>query len=234
MSITVERISDAQAEKVIQTGEGQFSDIKAIEIAPKTLTKCISAFANSDGGDLYVGIAEIDRAANLRKWDGFTNQESANGHLQIFEELFPLGTDFQYDLCNPYGGVVRDKAGNLYGTTYQCGSSGFGTVWKLDKTGKETVMHNFKGGAKDGSYPGYGGLILDAAGKLQKPDYTAAWYARSGDKEQALKWLRIDLLRIAQFHCLGKKNLSCFACSHKVYLVEIGYRRTEPFQQLSA
>jgi uncharacterized repeat protein (TIGR03803 family) len=70
------------------------------------------------------------------------------------------------DGCNPYGGVVRDQSGNLYGTTYQCGFSGFGTVWKLDKTGKETVMHNFKGGAKDGSYPGYGGLIMDAAGNL--------------------------------------------------------------------
>ena len=34
---------------------------------------------------------------------------------------------------------------------------------------------------------------LYAAGKVYEPDYIATWYARSGDKEQALKWLRIDL-----------------------------------------
>ena len=52
MSITVERVSAAQAERVAKIEEGQFSDVKAIDIAPAKLTKTISAFANSDGGDL--------------------------------------------------------------------------------------------------------------------------------------------------------------------------------------
>lgn len=96
--ITIEQISDEQADRIIHTDEGQFSDVKAIEIAPAKLTKAVSAFANSDGGDLYVGIAE-DKSdgIEIRRWEGFQNQEAANGHLQIFEQLFPLGTDFQYE-----------------------------------------------------------------------------------------------------------------------------------------
>jgi ATP-dependent DNA helicase RecG len=96
--INVEIIGNAQAEKIIQTSEGQFADVKAIEIEPSKLTKTISAFANSDGGDLYVGIRESGRMLSpTREWRGFANEEAANGHLQIFEKLFPLGTDFQYE-----------------------------------------------------------------------------------------------------------------------------------------
>jgi uncharacterized repeat protein (TIGR03803 family) len=48
---------------------------------------------------------------------------------------------------NPYAGVIRDPAGNLYGTTYSGGASGQGVVFKLDTTGTETVLHSFTGGA---------------------------------------------------------------------------------------
>ena len=95
--IDVEIISDEQAGKIVQVTEGQFADVKAIEIEPSKLTKTISAFANSDGGDLYIGVRESGRSATTRGWVGFRNVEAANGHLQIFERLFPLGTDFQYE-----------------------------------------------------------------------------------------------------------------------------------------
>lgn len=107
MSITVERISEAQSEKILQTEEGQFSDHKAIAVAPAKLTRAVSAFANSDGGDLYIGINEPG-GDGRREWAGFANQEAANGHIQIFEALFPLGTDFHYEFLRADGrrGVV--------------------------------------------------------------------------------------------------------------------------------
>jgi uncharacterized repeat protein (TIGR03803 family) len=59
-----------------------------------------------------------------------------------------------------------DKNGNLYGTTYDCGSSSYmGTVWKVSKKGAETVLHSFHGGATDGQSP-YAGVVLDAHGNL--------------------------------------------------------------------
>jgi ATP-dependent DNA helicase RecG len=109
MPIAIEHILSVQTDRLIQISEGQFSDVKAIEITPAKLTKLISAFANSDGGDLYVGIAEVSKAGIIsREWAGFTNQEAANGHLQIFEQLFPLGTDFQYEFlaCGTRRGLV--------------------------------------------------------------------------------------------------------------------------------
>ena len=65
---------------------------------------------------------------------------------------------------NPYGGVIRDSAGNLYGTTGAGGTSGYGVVFKLDKAGQETVLYAFTGGA-DGGYS-YAGVIRDSAGNL--------------------------------------------------------------------
>jgi len=58
--------------------------------------------------------------------------------------------------------LARDKAGNLYGTTYSGGTGGLGTVFKIDSAGKETVLYNFTG-YSDGGDP-EPGVILDAAG----------------------------------------------------------------------
>ncbi len=64
----------------------------------------------------------------------------------------------------PLGGVIRDRAGNLYGTTFWGGSSGLGTVFKLDTAGTFTILHSFSGGS-DGNGP-YAGVIMDNAGNL--------------------------------------------------------------------
>ena len=70
------------------------------------------------------------------------------------------------DGSHPNAGLVRDKLGNLYGTTTNGGtaSCGCGTVFKIDTTGKETVLYSFTGGA-DGKFP-EAPLILDATGNL--------------------------------------------------------------------
>ncbi len=62
------------------------------------------------------------------------------------------------------GPLVRDSAGNIYGTTYFGGANGDGVVFKLDLAGKETVLHSFTGGA-DGAFPEVG-VILDSRNNL--------------------------------------------------------------------
>ena len=74
----------------------------------------------------------------------------------------------------PYGGIISDSAGNFYGTTFSGGDLtcnqraffglGCGTVFKLDATGHETVLHAFTG-VPDGAGP-QGGLVEDAEGDL--------------------------------------------------------------------
>jgi len=68
------------------------------------------------------------------------------------------------DGANPFAGLIMDAAGNLYGTTLYGGGSNSGTVFEIDSTGKETVLHSFTGGA-DGGNP-QAGLVLDQAGNL--------------------------------------------------------------------
>jgi uncharacterized repeat protein (TIGR03803 family) len=65
---------------------------------------------------------------------------------------------------DPQANVIRDATGNLYGTTFYGGSVGQGIAFKVDTTGKETVLHQFSD-TPDGSMP-LAGLILDAAGNL--------------------------------------------------------------------
>lgn len=66
---------------------------------------------------------------------------------------------------NPVGGVVLDKAGNLYGTTFDGGVNGGGTVYQLSLKGGTwtfTVLYSFTG-----SYGGpYNKLTLDANGDI--------------------------------------------------------------------
>ena len=95
MSINVSSVSEEQYQKILSIEEGQFADVKSTDVSPGKLTQHISALANSDGGELYVGIDEIG-VEKKRKWRGFSDQEHANGHIQAFEALFPLGQDFQY------------------------------------------------------------------------------------------------------------------------------------------
>jgi len=85
-------------------------------------------------------------------------------HAEKFKVLyaFPGGTNGS----TPAGKLILDASGNLYGTTEYTRAqyTGYGTVFKLDSTGKETVLYVFTGGA-DGAWP-YGGLVQDAAGNL--------------------------------------------------------------------
>jgi len=79
--------------------EGHFCDLKSVEISPAKLTRTISAFSNSEGGELFIGIDE-DSETGTRTWRGFETPEAANGYIQAFEEFFPLGTDYSYDFLN--------------------------------------------------------------------------------------------------------------------------------------
>jgi len=74
---------------------------------------------------------------------------------------------------HPWAGVVRDSEGNLYGATVAGGTgpnctseeNGCGTLYKVDKTGKETILHSFTGNGADFP-PIYATLTLDAKGNI--------------------------------------------------------------------
>jgi uncharacterized repeat protein (TIGR03803 family) len=70
-----------------------------------------------------------------------------------------------WDGAYPNGPLLSAGAGIFYGTTSSLGlRNNYGTVFKIDSTGRETVLYRFTGGA-DGANP-VGSLVLDAAGNL--------------------------------------------------------------------
>ncbi len=110
MPFEIVQISDPQqVRKIIATEEGHFADVKAIEAKPSKLTEDISAFANADGGELFIGIDQGTDGVGrkTRTWRGFEDAEAANGHIQAFEKYFPLSSEFQYEfLASAFPGLV--------------------------------------------------------------------------------------------------------------------------------
>lgn len=69
-------------------------------------------------------------------------------------------------------GLIMDKKGNLYGTTFFGGDGGgcsCGTIFRLAPDGREKVLYAFKGG-NDGDYP-FSGVIADAQHNLYGTTY---------------------------------------------------------------
>lgn len=91
------QITESQAELILGYEEGHFLDLKSVDIPPAKLTHTISAFSNASGGELLIGVDEkVVDGKKVRTWRGFPDVESANAHLQVFEQLFPLGQYYSY------------------------------------------------------------------------------------------------------------------------------------------
>ena len=129
----------------------------------------------SDGASGMAGRLILDKAGNLY---GVATTGGANGSGVAFELVrgqtgqFTFKTLYAFkgqpDAGFPYGGLLFDKAGNLYGTTYYDGANDLGSVYQLapqsDGTFKERVLYSFKGTA-DGDGP-ISTLVADQAGNL--------------------------------------------------------------------
>jgi len=123
----------------------------------------------SGGANPRYGHLAMDNLGNLY---GVTEQGGDYGYGVLYKlskdgkftvlHSFAGGTS---DGCTPYGSLLLDKAGNLYGTTWACGSNNYGTIWKASKKGKETILHNLAGGKSDGCDPA-AGVARDPKGNL--------------------------------------------------------------------
>jgi uncharacterized repeat protein (TIGR03803 family) len=109
------------------------------------------------------------------KGDLYGTTELGGKHKSgIIFELSPKGVEtVLYSFCSkkkctdgstPFGTLVADKAGNLYGTTSAGGALNLGVVFKIAKDGSESVLHSFKGNS-DGATP-MGGLLMTSSGTM--------------------------------------------------------------------
>ena len=144
----------------------------------------------------------IDSSGNLY---GTTYSGGANGYGTVFELVNSSGTYTEKvlysfaasidpntgflvgDGAHPQAGLIMDSSGNLYGTTYQGGAIGAGTVFELVNSSgsySENVLYNFAPTVSgicvigcafvyigDGAFP-QAGLIMDSSGNLYGTTYT--------------------------------------------------------------
>jgi uncharacterized repeat protein (TIGR03803 family) len=111
-------------------------------------------------GNLF-GTTSVGGTANAGT--AFELTRSNNGWAESVIYNFQAGNDG----AAPASGLVRDSAGNLYGTTQNGGSGGCGAVYELSNNGvgwTERVLYSFQCAA-DGKNP-VGGVIFDQAGNL--------------------------------------------------------------------
>jgi uncharacterized repeat protein (TIGR03803 family) len=135
------------------------------------------SFGNAPDGNYPAASLTIDRNGNLY---GTTLEGGMFGAGIVFQ-LSPANghwvNTILYNFCrqnscedgsSPYGSLILDSRGNLYGTTYQGGAYGYGVAFELKKTPNgawvESILHSFGNGI-DGAGP-LAGMIFDKAGNL--------------------------------------------------------------------
>jgi uncharacterized repeat protein (TIGR03803 family) len=149
------------------TGGGSARLGTVFKLDPNGVETVLHSFTGDDGahpagsltldeaGNIY-GTTRIGGASDL----GTVFKLDPDGNLSLLHS-FQGGTDG----AQPRGSLIRDAAGNLYGTTFFGGFGGRGTVFKIDALGNESVIHAFQGVPFDGAYPA-ADLVQDAAGNL--------------------------------------------------------------------
>jgi len=129
--------------------------------------------SNATDGTNPIGGLIFDAAGNLYgttflggKFSAGTVFELSPGRGGSWSEslLYSFGNGGD-DGQHPLAGVVRDLAGNIYGTTNNGGAYTWGTVFELSPTGggwTESLLYTFSGGGNPVLCP----LILDATGNV--------------------------------------------------------------------
>jgi uncharacterized repeat protein (TIGR03803 family) len=150
------KITPTGSETVIHTFTG-----------PDGAEPSINLLSNGAGGGYgvteYGGSGPCNGFGQTPNGCGAVFELNSRGNESVFYSF--LGAP---DGRSPSPGLIKDAAGNLYGTTALGGASNLGTVFEVDASGNETVLYSFSG--TDGEYP-EAGVIEDAAGNL----YGTTW-----------------------------------------------------------
>ena len=152
---------------------GTYGDGTVFELSPGTngqwIETVIHTFAGGTDGESPSSGLIFDKAGNLY---GTAAYGGANGSGVVFE-LSPQGSSWSYQVLYSFGAyplsgdgfgpnstLVFDKAGNLYGTTYEGGEAecfqGCGVVFELSPGPNgwtEKVLHAFASDGIDGEFP---------------------------------------------------------------------------------
>jgi uncharacterized repeat protein (TIGR03803 family) len=140
-----------------------------------------AGYKKGDGSFPYAGLL-MDKSGSLYGATQTGGSKVCRGGCGTVFKLTPTASGYSESILyaflgkndgeDPYGTLVADSLGALYGTTYAGGSAGFGTVFKLTPSGSgytERVLYTFSGGT-DGSEP-VAGVAISKTGVLYGSTY---------------------------------------------------------------
>jgi uncharacterized repeat protein (TIGR03803 family) len=155
-------------------GGGPNASGVVFKVSAKGVETVLHAFAGAAGEDGY-----SPRAGLLSMGNGVFYGTTAGGGAIGYGTVFSITQAGAYSIIysftgnddgsNPYGGLIKDKAGNVYGVTKYGGASGpqsagYGTIYEIAAGGGQSVLYSFTGG-DDGGNPS-DVLVRDKAGNL--------------------------------------------------------------------
>jgi uncharacterized repeat protein (TIGR03803 family) len=135
----------------------------------------IYSFLNNDNdGQVPSGVLTLDSSGNLYGTTVYGGSYNAGTVFKITNGADGWNESILYNFTGgfnggaPIAGVIFDRLGNLYGTSYYNGGDDVGNVFKLTPTKGEWiihVIHTFTGGP-DGGQPSEFDLAIDGSGNL--------------------------------------------------------------------
>jgi uncharacterized repeat protein (TIGR03803 family) len=149
------------------TSEGGANNAGVVfKLTPRGRETVLYSFTGGDDGGLPRAGLILDADGNLYG----TTSEGGPANDGVVFKLSPGGREtvlYSFtggnDGAFPFGGVIRDTNGNLYGTANSGGVAKNGVVFRVTPRGRETVLYSFTdpGGANPAA-----GLIMDENGNL--------------------------------------------------------------------
>jgi uncharacterized repeat protein (TIGR03803 family) len=158
-------------------GGSSQNDGTVFEINSSGRFSVLAVFNGQNGAQPQASLV-MDRQGNLYGTTtngGPGNDGSHAGDGNVFQlttpgQLTTLHNFNRTDGLAPYGGLVMDRQGNLYGTTTFGGTTAtssfiaYGTIFKIDSGGRFSTLYNFNGRNED-AYP-MSSMLLEARGDL--------------------------------------------------------------------
>ncbi len=167
------------------TGGGQFGFGVVFRVTPSGNETMLHSFAGppTDGASPLAGLVTDGKGNGY----GTTNSggSGSSSLCQGCGTVFKLSSNGAYSVIYNFQGpdgafptdsLIVDTSGNLFGTTFEGGTStdcsaGCGTVFEVFAAGGEKALYSFKGLTIDGGFP-YGGLVRDPKGNFYGTTYS--------------------------------------------------------------
>ncbi|RWX47433.1 ATP-dependent DNA helicase RecG [Candidatus Electrothrix aarhusensis] len=121
--MNIKTIEQTEADDLSSREESHFFDRKSFLIKGAKVQKIAVAFANADGGEVIIGIAdEKEESDPAKRWKGAPRIEDLNSHLQAVFEVTP-SLDLKYEIlkCESKPGytlrILVEKSSEVHKTT---------------------------------------------------------------------------------------------------------------------